>query len=180
MDLWSNLLTGTFALGGALLGFLGSLFAATRAAKVAREQTQQDRIHERRDEAISESYAQILALDDAYLDIVHPSKSDNKESKRKELNHLLSDMIGNWLSHFRRNQPWIPEAVANKMVRIVEAYQTRARDFREALDEVPEAELPEVLADEYSGLQAMKEEGDFEWLRLDIRAALGIGESDLR
>ncbi len=39
MDLWSNLITGTFALGGALLGFLGSWFAATRAAKVTSAQS---------------------------------------------------------------------------------------------------------------------------------------------
>ncbi len=185
-DLWSNLITGTFALGGALLGFLGSWFAAIRAAKVTREQiqadrvqTQQDRIHERRDEAISDSYEQILAIDDAYRKILARSRSGDKESKCKELDHLLLDIGGGWLSHFRKNQPWIPEIVANRMITIFSAYQDRARDFRESLDEVSDAKLPEVLADEYSGLETMQEAVAFEQLRFDIRAALGIEEPNI-
>lgn len=179
MDLWSNLLTGIFALGGAALGFLGSWLAATKAAEAAKRQTQQDRIHERRDEAVSESYAQILALDETYRRVIAQYKSRDKESTLKELDHLVLDAIGDWLRHFQKNQPWIPELVANKMIRIVNAYQGRVVDFRESLGEISEAKLPEVLADERSGLEAMKEKTDFEWLRFDIRAALGIEESDI-
>lgn len=184
-ELWSNLITGTFALGGALLGFVGSWFAAARAAKVTREQiqatreqTQQDRIHERRDEAVSECYAQLLALDEAYRNIVVLSRSDDKDSKREEINHLLSDIM-DWLQYFRKNQPWIPEVVANKMIHLAHAYQKRALDFRESLVEASEAKLPEALEDEYRRLEDLKETSGFEWLRFEIRAALGIEESDI-
>jgi len=177
-DLWSNLMTGTFALGGALLGFLGSWLTATKASEAAKRQTQQDRIHERRDEAISESYAQILSLDDAYLKMVRQSRSSGKESKHKEVDQVL-DTVRDWLPHFRKNQPWIPEVVANKMVHVVDAYQKRALDFRESLGEASEAKLPDVMADEDSELKAMKEEVDFDNLRFHIRAALGIEEPDI-
>ena len=177
-------ITGFFALGGAFLGFLGSWFAATRAAKVTREQiqanrvqTQQDRIHERRDEAISVSYEQLLAIDGTYRKILVRSRSGDKESKRKDLDHL-SDIARDWLSHFRKNLPWIPKIVANRMFTIFSALHDRMLDFRESLDEVSDAKLPEVLADEYSGLRAMKETEavDFDQLLFEVQAALGIEE----
>lgn len=136
-DLWSNVATGAFTLGGTLFGALGSWLAATKASEAARKQAQQDRIHVRRDEAISESYARILALDDAYLSIVVQSGSSDKGSKHKELDQFLSDIGDGWLPHFRKNLPWIPELVANKMIRIVDAYQRSATEFRESLDELP-------------------------------------------
>lgn len=179
-------ITGVFALGGALLGFLGSWLAATSAAKAtrkqiraSREQAQQDRIHERRDEAITESYAKILALDEGYRRILLLARSSDKESKREELYQLLTDVVDGWLTHFQKNLPWIPEALANRMVRIVRTYQKQAIDLRESLDGASEAQLPNVLEDAYSSLEAQKEELDFDWLRFDVRAALGIEEADI-
>lgn len=186
MDLWSNLLTGTFALGGAFLGFLGSWFAATRAAEAtreqiqaSREQTQQDRVHEHRDEAVSESYAQILALDDEYRKMVRQSRSSDIESKQKEIDHLVHTMIEDWNKHFRKNLPWIPEEVGDKMSLTVSAYQERALDFRKSLREATEAQLPDVLTDQSSRLKAMREEINVELLRFNVRTALGIEESDI-
>lgn len=178
-------ITGFFALGGAFLGFLGSWFAATRAAQATREQvqasrkqTQQDRIHERRDEAVSESYAQILAIDDAYRKMVLRYRSSDIESKRKEANDLVITMIGDWDNHFRKNLPWIPEEVGDKLSRTVGAYQERVLDFEKSLEEATEAQLIEVLKDEDIKRKAMREESNVEWLRFDVRAALGIEEPD--
>lgn len=135
MDLWSNLLTGIFALGGAALGFLGSWLAATKTAEAASKQTQQDRVHERRDEAVSESYAQILSLDYAYREMVLKSKSSDIESKHKEIDQFVHTMIEDWTQHFRKSWPWIPDEVANRMFRITSTYQKRALDLRQSLNE---------------------------------------------
>ncbi len=120
-----------------------------------------------------------MALDYEYREMVRQYRSSDKESKHKEIDHFVHTMIEDWTRHFRKNLPWIPEMVANKMIRIVSAYQERALAFRKSLIEAPEAKLPEVLADEYSNLKAMKEAIDFDWLRVDVRAALGIEEPDI-
>lgn len=127
-DAWNTAITGAFVLASASLGFFGSLVAGSRAAKHSLEQVRYERVQARREEVLSETYALLWDMGDAFGELV---TMQGTPKEKVEQMTKANTSIGLVMKSFRRGWPWIPEEIGRQLV-------TMAQEHQDFMDEVSE------------------------------------------
>lgn len=172
-DVWNTIITGAFVLASASLGFFGSLAAGRQAAKHSLEQVKYERVQARREEALSEAYALLWDMGDAFREMVFMRGTPVEKIEHMDKANRSISLV---MKSFRRGWPWIPEEIGRQLV-------TMAQEYQDFMDKVSaEVRSGPIDQESYAAVFAkakpryveLAQAQDHESLLLTMRRVLGI------
>lgn len=172
-DVWNTIITGAFVLASASLGFFGSLVAGNRAAKHSLEQVRFERVQARREEALSEAYALMWDMGDAFRKLV---TMQGTPAEKVEQMDEANRSIGLVMKSLSRGLPWIPEEIGRQLVAMAQEHQDFMNEVSAEVRSGPidQERYAAVFADAKPRYAELAHAQDHEGLLLTMRRALGI------